>query len=453
MSITLGGLLAACSIVRPYQQPTVRTENLYRDVTTTDTTSLADNTWAQMFTDVPLQKLLQEGIANNYDLKVAVARLAQAAASFRQSRSALLPTISVGPQVTQQKLSQTQGGEFFNFDRLYQVSASASWEVDVWGKLRSSKKAAAAAVMQSEAYRRAVQTQLVANIATNYFTLLAYDKQLQITYETLENRKQDVTTNKALKIAGRVTEAAVAQSEANRYAAEILIPDLRNNIRQTENILSVLVGRVPGPVIRDSLEIQVVHTALQTGVPALLLSNRPDVQQAEYGVRYYFEQTNVARAYFYPALTITAGGGWQSSSISDLFTSAVLFRNITAGLTQPIFNKGLNRQRLDVAKAQYQENVALFQKQVLTAGQEVSNALYSYQVATNKADTRVLQLDALKKSVDYNRELLKYSFVTYTDVLTSEQNYLTGQLNSVNDQLQRLTSVVTLYRSLGGGWK
>jgi outer membrane protein TolC len=192
---------------------------------------------------------------------------------------------------------------------------------------------------------------------------------------------------------------------------------------------------------------------LQTGLPAQLLSNRPDVQEAEFNVRYYFEQINVSKAYFYPTLSITAQGGWQSATVSALFNPASLFGNVIGGLTQPIFNQGLNKQRLRVAKAQYEEYVATFRQKVLTAGQEVSNALYNYQSAQHKTNLRNLQLDASKRSVDYNRELLKDGYATYTDVLTSEQNYLTAQLNGVNDRLQQLSAIVSLYRSLGGGWK
>jgi outer membrane protein TolC len=192
---------------------------------------------------------------------------------------------------------------------------------------------------------------------------------------------------------------------------------------------------------------------MQTGLPAQILSNRPDVQAAEFNVRYYFEQINVARAYFYPSLTITAQGGWQAATIGTLFNTGSIFANVVGGLTQPVFNHGLNKQRLRLAKSQYEQYALTFQQTVLGAGQEVSNALYSYQAAKNKTLTRNLQLDALKRAVDYNRLLLKGGYVTYTDVLTSEQGYLSAQLSSVGDRLQQLTAIVTLYQSLGGGWK
>lgn len=442
-----------CGVTKPYVGPSITTDSLFRDVHTTDTTTIAAIPYSIMFTDPYLRNLIQEGVANNYNLKVAVARIKQAEATLMQSRLAFFADLSAGPQVTLQKLSDAHGGGLVSGGEIYQISANASWEADIWGKLRSSSRAALASLLESYAYRRAVQTQLVSDIATNYYNLLAYDKQLAITIETVQNRKEDVETNKALKEADRVTEAAVAQSEANLYAAEVTIPDIQNNIRQIENVISVLTAKQPGPVERDSLDIQIIDTTLLTGVPAQLLGNRPDVQQAEFSIRYYFEQINVARAYFYPSLTITAQGGWQSTTVKSLFNTSALFGNLVGGFLQPVFNKGLNRQRLAIAKAQYEENIATFQQTVLGAGAEVSDALYSYQSVINKRAFRNLQLDAWQRSVTYNRELLKNGYATYTDVFTSEQGLLKAQLSSISDRLQQLAAVVSLYRSLGGGWK
>jgi multidrug efflux system outer membrane protein len=450
LAVLLG---AACKVSKPFEQPKVNADSLFRGVTTVDTNTIAEIPWNRLFKDADLHTLLSEGVANNNDLKVAIARIKQAEANLRQSRAAFYPNISGGPQVTQQKLSVSQGGGVIGPERIYQLSANASWEADLWGKLKSSNKAAMAALLQSEAYRKAVQTQLIADIATSYYNLLAFDKQLAITIETVKNRKADVETNKALKESNRITEAAVAESEANRYAAEVTIPDLQNSIRQTENAISVLIARKPGGIQRGLLDLQQIDTLLQTGVPAQLLSNRPDVMQAEFAVRFYFEQINVARAYFYPSLTITAQGGWQSASTSTIFNGSALFGNIVGGLTQPIFNNGINKQRLEISKAQYEENVATFQQTVLDAGREVSDALYSYESVQMKANTRRLQLQSWKKAVEYNRELLKDGYATYTAVLTSEQGYLTAQLDGVDDRLQQLTAIVSLYRSLGGGWK
>lgn len=458
---------ASCAIRQTYKRPARSIDSLYRNAssteatrnatdvtrTATDTTTIADIPWNAMFSDTVLQGLIREGLSNNYDVKASIARIEQAQASFRQSKAAFYPTLSANAQAAYQSLSISQGGALSQSNQSYQLGGSSSWEVDIWGKLKGAKKAALANLLASDASKRAVQTELIASIATNYYNLLSLDKQVAITMQTVEVRKEDVETNKALKEGAKVTSAAIMQSEANRYAAEVLLPDLLNNIRQTENAICVLLGRHPGLIKRTTLDAQVPYGSLQTGIPAQLLSNRPDVQAAEFNLRFYFEQTNIARAYFYPTLTITAAGGWQNTSVSELFNAVSLFGNIIGGLTQPIFNQGLNRQRLEIAKAQYDENLAVFQKTVLSAGQEVSDALYSYQSALDKENIRVKQLSFLQKSVDYTRELLKYGYATYTDVLTSEQNLLTTQLSGINDKLQELTAVVTLYRSLGGGWK
>jgi outer membrane protein TolC len=245
------------------------------------------------------------------------------------------------------------------------------------------------------------------------------------------------------------------QSQAGLYSVEVTIPDIRQNIRQTENAICLLLGRNPGAIPRDSLyQDTTVNTDLRIGLPVQLLANRPDVQEAEFQLRYYAELTNVARTYFYPALTITGEGGLSSNNIAHFFDASAFFGNIIGGLTQPIFQNGLNRQRLEVAKGQEQEFLLTFEKSLLTAGQEVSNALLDYQSATEKIQTRAREIHFLQKSVDYTKELMKADAkANYTDVLTSEQNLLAAQLSGVDDHLQQLQAIVTLYTSLGGGWK
>jgi NodT family efflux transporter outer membrane factor (OMF) lipoprotein len=443
-------ILVSCKVTENYKRPSgIADIKLYRDVNTTDTTTIADIPWKQIFSDTLLQGLIQEGIDNNLDLKIAMARIKQAQANLRQTNAAFYPSLYGQLSATDQKLANTGSkSEFF------QLYGSSSWEADLWGKLKSTKRAALAALLQSDAYKKAVLTQLVSDIANDYYELLSYDAQLQVTLKTVENRTLDVATMKQLKESNVVTGAAVVQSEANRYSAEVTIPDLRQNIRETENALSILLGRNPGGIARDSINNQRVRIDLQTGIALQLLANRPDVQEAEYQLRYYFELTNVARAYFYPSLTITAAGGLSNVNISQLFSASSLFGNIIGGLVQPIFNQGLNKQRLRVAQAQQEEYIALFKKTLLAAGQDVSNALYNYQAATDKMKIRSLQIGFLEKSVEFTKELLKYTANTnYTDVLTSEQSLLAAQLSSVSDKVQQLQAMVALYRSLGGGWK
>jgi len=441
--------IAACKVTKPYRRAeNIAGKSLYRDTTITDTTTIADIPWRQFFADTPLQSLIEEGVRNNLDLGIAVARIHEAEANFRQSKEAFYPSLLANANASIQKSPGAPSTQTF------EVFLNSSWQVDLWGKLRSTKRAELAALFQSDAYRRDVQTQLVTNIATDYYALQAYDEQLRITLATVENRKEDVTTTKDLKDADVLTGAAVMQSQAGLYSVEVTIPDIRQNIRQTEDALSLLLGRNPGAITRDSLYDTPPDSNLRIGLPVQLLANRPDVQEAEFQLRYYTELTNVARTYFYPALTITGEGGLSSNSVANFFNASALFGNLVGGLTQPIFQNGLNRQRLEVAKGQEQEFLLTFEKTLLTAGQEVSDALFNYQAATDKIDTRAKEIHFLQKSVDYTKELMKADAkANYTDVLTSEQNLLAAQLEGVDDRLQQLQAIVTLYSALGGGWK
>ena len=456
-------------VTSKYQQPGVAVQGqLYRDTTSAltndssviDTVSIAEFSYTTLFSDTVLQHLIDIGIHENLNLKTAIQRMNEAQASFRQSRDAFLPSLDVNANTNRNKqsiaalnLPPDYIGTFPLVTMNYQLSLSSSWEIDIWGKLKSAKKAAFANLLQSEAATRAVLTQLVAIIAGYYYQLLSLDEQLKITEETFSNRTNDVKTMKALKENGVVTGAAVMQSEANRYAAEVLIPDLKKSIRETENALNVVLAKTPGNIQRNTLDDQVAYEHLQTGVSSLLLRNRPDIQQAEFGFRAAFENTNVARTYFYPQLTLTAQGGVSTLQIKNLFDMSV-FYNIVAGLTQPIFNKGQNKARMRIAEAQQKEAYYAYQQVLLNAGEEVSNALYAYQTSLQKQVIRKSQVEVLEKAVDYTKQLLEYSSATnYTDVLTSEQSLLAARLSSVNDKLQQLTAIVELYRSLGGGWQ
>jgi multidrug efflux system outer membrane protein len=459
-------LLTACILViavtscitKKYQKPAAETTKLYREITTTDTATLADVPWQNLFADTILQGLIREGLNNNLEVKIAIQRLAAAQASFNQSKAAFLPTLSAGTTVNPSRASRASlnlppGAGIKLGTTIYQAQFSSSWEADIWGKLSSARRSAFASLLETEAAKRAIQTQLIASIANTYYYLLALDKQLQITEQTVSSRTVEAATMKELKEAAVVNGAAVVQSEANQYAAEVSVPDLKETIRETENSLSILLGRAPENIKRSTIDEQVITSDLQTGVPAQLLHNRPDIQQAEFAFRASFENTNLARTYFYPALTITAEGGLSTLKLTDFFNGSV-FYNLIGGLTQPIFSGGVNKARLKTAQEQQMEALYNYQNSLLKAGQEVSDDLYSYQAAKEKEAIRAKQLVALVQSVEFTKDLLRYSSATnYTDVLTSEQSLLAAQLSSVNDRLQQLQSVVNLYQALGGGWK
>lgn len=441
----------SCQVTKPHKLPDMMTnEKLFRDLAVTDSSNMAEVSWKSLFTDPNLQSLITEAIRNNPDLQIAVIRMEKAEASVKQSRAAFFPSLSGNFDA----LLRNKNTDGSGISENYELYGSTSWEADIWGKLRSTKRANMASFLQSEAYKRAVQTQLIADVALNYYTLLAYDSQLQITRMTLEKREADVEAMQLLKDNDVITGADLVLSQANRYSAEVTIPDIEQAIYETENTLSYLLGRTPGPIDRGALAEQEISVELKSGIPAQLLANRPDVQQAEYQFRYFYEMTNVARSYFYPALTITATGGISETDLSQLFDAHTIIWNVAGGLVQPIFNQGVNKQRLRIARANEEEYFLAYKQTLISAGNEVVNAMHQYQSATDKIAIRTQQIAYLEKSVDFTMELLKYSSSTnYTDVLTSEVNLLSAQISSVNDKLQQLKATVYLYQSLGGGWK
>ncbi|CAN5524160.1 TolC family protein [soil metagenome] len=445
-------LLAACKVSQPYGQPASVAGDQYRDQQTTDTNTLANLPYAELFRDTILQGLIREGIAENLDLKTAYTRITQFRAYYEQSRAAFYPTLSANVGASENKLTEAQGFGSRSITQ-FLLGVYSSWEADIWGKLKASRRANQAALLQTEAGTRAIQTSIVSAIASNYYQLLALDQQLVITQHTVEYWDTTVSVMRALKQAGTVTEAAVVQSQAQQYAAEVTIPDFKQAIRETENALSILTGRAPGAIRRSSLDTQQMPGLLQTGVPAQLLAFRPDVQAAEFAYRNAFELTNVARTAFYPTLSINGSAGLSSLTIGGLFDVGAIAASIGAGLTQPIFNRRALKTNLTVAKAQQDAALYGFRNSLLVASQEVSNAFSLQENALAKTSVRTNQFTALTKSVGYTQELLRNGFANYTEVITARRSLLAAELGKVDDRLQQLQATVNLYRALGGGWK
>ena len=448
----------SCGVVnKKYTTPNAGFSENYRDSKTQDTTSMATLHWKEIISDNILQKLIEEGLQNNLDLKTALENIHQAQASLVEAKLSFLPSLEGSAQVTKSKTSEAAlnlgGANGIDLNTTtYLGQLSSSWEIDVWGKLRSNKRSALASFLKTEAATKAVQTQLIADISVSYYNLLALDAQLEITQKTLQNRIGDQETMKLLKESAVVDGAAVVQSEASRYEIEASIPDIELSILQEENTLSILLGRAPGAIERTSIKNQIVYSDLKIGLPTSLLRNRPDIQEAEMTFRAAFEDVNLAKAYFYPSFTITANGGLSSLSLSDFFDNSV-FYNLVGGLTQPIFANGENKARLKINKSIQQQAFYNYKTVWLDAGGEISNALFYYKKAKEKQESRAKQISALEKSVEFTEALLEYSSTTnYTDVLTSKNNLLSAQLNSISDKQEELQAVVQLYRALGGGW-
>ena len=458
-------LLASCFAAKNYERPEVvnesgfRTDNLPQDSLQpgglqSDSLTMATVSWKGLFTDSLLQGHIEEGLSNNIDIRIALQRILSAEAYVKQGKAGFFPTFQANAQFTHQELSGNgQFGDLFDAFDVYQLSAGLSWEADIWGKIRSNRRAFQATYLQSVAAHKAVKTELIANIANLYYQLLSLDEQIRITEETVANRTTALRTTRSLKEAGNVTAVAVKQTEAQLYTAQGILIDLENQARLVENTMSILLGKEPGDIPRTSLENQEITTELNVGVPIQLLRNRPDVIAAEYGLVNAFELTNAARANFYPSLTLNATGGLQTLDYTTLFETNSLFATIIGGLAQPIFNRRQIRTQYEVAQAQQEGARLNFRQAILTASREVSDALYNYNAATTKIDVKNKEFEAYAAAMDYSEQLLDNGLANYLEVLTARENTLNTSLDLVAARLAQLRSVVDLYEAVGGGWQ
>jgi multidrug efflux system outer membrane protein len=448
-------VMQSCFTAKTYERPNVKTDNLYRmDKASTDTISLGDVSWNDLFTDPILQEHINKGLQNNLDIRIAVQNIAASEAYMKQGKAGYFPSIGIGTDWTHQELSRnSQFGTIVpnTTTDQYQVTGNLSWEADIWGKIRSNKRATSASYLQTLAAKQAVQTELIANIARTYFQLMTLDAQLQIVDSTLINRFESIEVIKALKESGSVTEVGVRQTEAQMYATQLIKEDLQNSIVILENAFNIVLGESPKKVNRSTFDNQNITADVTVGIPAFLLRKRPDVIAAEYNLISNFEMTNVARSEFYPSLKITATGGLQSIDIQKLFSANSLFVNLVAGLTQPLFNKRQIKTRFEVAKASQEKAYLEFQKTLLVAGREVSDALQNYSNETTKLQIRKKQVQALKSAAGFSDELLKYGLVNYLEVLTAKDQALNTELKLIDNHYNQYDSIISLYRALGGG--
>lgn len=442
---------SSCQVFNPYRSPVVDTENLYREIVSSDTTTIADIPWKEFFSDPFLVRLIDTALINNADLQIAVSSIRQATAELKRTRAAYFPNVSLGGTITNITSSNADKA-FSNSSNDIFAGISASWDVDVWGKLNRQSRAQYARFLKSQVYKDMVQSELIAGIAGSYYSLLALDEQLKITKETITLLEKNVETMEALKEAGQQNAAAVEQSRALLLSTQLNAIDMENSIRQLENSINLLLGKKPDIVERSDLALQSIPMQLQTGVPAQLLSRRPDVRQAELDFRVAFELTNAAQASFYPSITLNSGSiGYASSGFSNLFRLENLMSTIVGGLTQPIFAQGQLKANLASAKEDQLQAMTTFQNSVLNAGKEISDILFTYENTARKTQFREQQIDATQKSVEYTEELLKADEVDYTAVLTAQREYLSARLNQVSDRLEQLQCTVDLYNALGGG--
>lgn len=427
--------LSSCNIYRKFERPEMSVADSYRNLDTTsvvDTATIAYLNWTEIYTDPNLQVLINYALENNTDHLIAMEKVKEAKAAFKSARLSFFPSAGL---VFPTNMNYSNGNTSVSYD----ASVTASWEIDLFGKLLNSKRKAQVVMLQSQEYQQAVRTQIIATVADYYFNLLALDKQLNIYTITEKSWATSVETIKAMKEGGMTTEAAVAQYEAYHASIAAAIPEIKAAIMKQENALSALLGDYPKNIERGTLDEQKVGFNIEAGIPMQLLANRPDIKAAEYNLASMFYNTNVARSYFYPNIVIDANLGW---------TGAL---NLIGSLTQPIFYRGANKARLEIAKAQEEAARLQFKQAIVNAGMEVSNALITYDAELKKESERNKQIVALYNAVEYTNELLKLGSSTYLEVLDAQQSLLSALLSQTEDNLNKLNAITSLYHALGGG--
>lgn len=442
LAIFITGCLASgCGLYKQYERADMHfVDSLYRRMSVpTDSVSSASVTWEEFFTDPLLREWIQTGLDYNSDLAIARLRVKEAEAALQASKWALLPGADFN-------MKGGAPGEF-------SASLQASWQTDIFGSLRNSKRKAQAALEQSHAYRQAVQTQLVATIANSYYTLLKLDEQLSISNRTLTTWEESIRTLEALKRAGKTNEAAVLQSKANMLSVEANVLTLEKEILAIENSLCALLGLVPMPIDRSTLDDQVLPEKLCAGVPVELLNRRPDVRQAEMALAQAFYNVNSAKAAFYPNITLSGALGWTTGNGNIKVDPGSVIANLLAGLVQPVFGRGVNKARLETAKAQYEQAAYSFRQSLLDAGVEVNNALTLWQTAQKRVELGKKQILNLQAAIWNTQLLMKHGNADYLEVLTAQKNLLQAELTEAADRYDEIISAVNLYQALGGGYQ
>ena len=437
--------LSSCGIYGKYHPVQDIDSTLYGDLSLSDTAqSLSNLSWDTLFTDSLLQALIRQALDSNLDLRIAHEHVLQAEASLRGAQLAYLPSISLAPQ----------GGfspQYGIRQGTYDLVASASWEIDIFGRTLNSLRGAKAAKQQALDYEQAARCGLIAGVANAYYTLLMLDAQLQTAEENEQTWAKTIHTIRRMKEAGMADEAAVTQMEATYYSIQTMVLDSRQQIRQTENALCLMLGTTYRPINRSTLDAQVLPQNIEVGVPAQLLYNRPDVRAAQQNMARAFYAANLSRSNCLPSLNLSGMFGWTNHDYVQVFNPAQMVSNLAASLVVPLFNSGRNIAQVKMAKSQQQEALLTFTQTILAAGNEVNDALHAYQTAYAKCELYDKQVDALSRAQRATTLKMQYGSTTYLEVLTAQNSLLTAEFTRISNRMVLLQSLVSLYHSLGGG--
>jgi NodT family efflux transporter outer membrane factor (OMF) lipoprotein len=455
--------LAACRVGRDYKRPALVLPEQYSDTAVAKAdSSIATLGWKEFFTDTTLQGLISRALTGNYDLQLSLKRIETASAYVKQAKVGWLPTVNLQTSAStsipsKNSLNGTSLSQFLGTEHIedYSLNAGLSWEIDVWGKIRRRKEAALASYLQTYEGARGVQTELVANIANSYYNLLMLDAQLNIARSNVALSDTIVQMMRLQKTAGEVTELAVQQSIAQQQTAALLIPQLEQALAIQENTIRILTGELPGTIPHsNTLTGTPFREVLPTGVPAALISNRPDVKAGEMSLVAANAQVGVAQASMYPALNITANGGVNAFKASQWFTlPASLFGMVGGSIVQPLFQQRALKTNLEVAKIQREEAVIRFRQVALQAIGEVANALVRLDKLKAQQEIATAQVNTLQLATQQAGMLFRSGMANYLEVITAQGNSLQASLTQADITRQQLSASVELYRSLGGGWK
>lgn len=442
-------LLSSCHIYRNYQRPeNLPTDSLFRDMdnpSVSDSFSLGDLPWQEVFQDTLLQHYIRYGLEHNTDMQTALLRVDQAKAQLTAAKLAFLPSLTLSPQGT---LTSTAGSKTV---KTYELPVQASWEIDLFGNLRNAKKGTQATLLQQQAYQQAVRSELIAGIANTYYSLLMLDEQVAISQSTLEVWKEQVRTMEARMKVGEETENAVTQARASLYELEATHNDLLRQQRETENSLCTLLGMTSRSLERGTLDKQIFPETLPTGIPVRLLSRRPDIVQAEMTLANAYYTTNQARSAFYPNLNLSGSAGWTNALGQAVTNPGDWILSAVASLTQPLFNRGKLISNLRVSKDEEQIALLNYRQALLDAGQEVNDALYATESAGRSLESHRKQCRELERTVQTSEALYRTGNATYLELLTARQSLLNARLNVVTDSFTQCQAVINLYQALGGG--
>jgi outer membrane protein, multidrug efflux system len=452
---------SACTVGPNYKRPVAQLPEAYRAAAPTgalaaDQPSLGDQKWWEVFQDEQLQELIRTALRQNFDVRIAAARVAEARAQLGITRADQFPQVDGSALADRERVSASPvplPSQAFERN-VFQVGGSTSWEVDFWGKFRRATEAARATLAATEWGRRAVVTSLVAQVAEAYFALRAIDLNLDISRQTLASRQESLRLTQVRAAGGVASELDVRQAEQLVFGASAVIVDLERQAEQQENLISILQGNNPGAVPRGrTLTDQPLIPQVPTGLPSALLERRPDIVEAEQTLVAANANIGVVRANFFPEVSLTGSGGFQSAALSSLLTGPAAFFTVGATLLQPVFTAGRTRSQVELAEARRDEVLLAYQQTILESLRDVSDALIAYRRNREFRDQQQLLTRSAGDALRLTTVRYQGGASNYLEVLDADTRLFAAQLVLAQAQLNELLAIVQIYRALGGGWE